>query len=223
MARSSLMQWTLVAGLIVSVSSVVPAGSREHVKAAGDRLTLLSREQTDGPVERALRGNAFDGERWSLDTFALATTNIGSGPNASFYGGGIGLNYELSDRFVARAEAIGLSANQAFDDAAGGGFSLLGRWRFHRGEKLSLYLEGGAGILQTSVSVPDGPAAFEEDGTHFNFTPQAGIGATYRLGKRTALTGGFRYLHISNASMSGRDENPGLDTVGGYLGLRFEF
>ena len=37
------------------------------------------------------------------------------------------------------------------------------------------------------------------------------------------MVGAFRFSHFSNAGKSGTDENPGVNAMGGYLGLNVRF
>lgn len=108
----------------------------------------------------------------------------------------------------------GVAAWQPGDDAVGGGVAFLFRWHFLESGDWTLYLDAGCGILGSNERIP-------ADGTSFNFTPRAGVGATYRLDDRTRLMGGFRWFHISNAETSSR--NPGWDGLQLYAGLSWGF
>lgn len=130
----------------------------------------------------------------------------------------VGLGYYILNRLSLNFEAVGGYADA--DDqptAVGGdsatvGFDLLARWHVLVGPNWSVYLDGGAGLRQF------GPRSYPAAGTHFNFTPQAGAGATLRLNHDLWLMGGARWLHISNADIDGEDQNPGDDAVQVYLG-----
>lgn len=99
----------------------------------------------------------------------------------------------------------------------GGGFDVLTRWHFLEHGPLTLYADGGAGMLFTTREVPRG-------GTHVNFTPQIGLGATWQLNDQTYLFGGARYWHLSNAGMDGRQRNPSIDgSVMAYFGVGWRF
>jgi len=180
-------------------------------------------DQSTGPEAARRNRKPFSHGSWAVDAFALATTNVNDEPHANLFGGGVGLSYYIKNNLAIRAEAIGLGVEQNGDDTAAGGLTLLARWHFYRQPRWSLFVEGGAGFLISDASIPDGLSAREENGTHFNFTPQVGLGATYHLADNMHLIGGFRYIHISNADIAGDDENPGNDTVGGYLGVMFTF
>jgi len=102
------------------------------------------------------------------------------------------------------------------DDGAAVGLDLLMRWHFFKNPRWSAYVEGGAGFIQTSSSFPS-------DGTHFNFTPQVGVGMLYALKQDIHLMGGLRWHHVSNAHLQGGDNNPGYDSAVVYAGLLFSF
>ena len=63
----------------------------------------------------------------------------------------------------------------------------------------------------------------EEDSLHFNFEVQGGFGATFSINKRTALLGGYRHYHLSNANIGGDDKNLGYDGPMFYCGFMSSF
>ena len=75
-----------------------------------------------------------------------------------------------------------------------GGLTPLIRYNFLAGDRLVPFVLFGAGILALDFDLRR-----QADG--FNFTPQAGLGFHYFLSERTALTGEWRYHHISNADI----------------------
>ncbi len=83
-----------------------------------------------------------------------------------------------------------------------GGIALLFRYNFLPRGKFIPFVEAGAGILGLDFDVEG-----QRDG--FNFSPQAGLGFHYFVSERTALTGEWRWLHISNAHI--REPNDGID------------
>lgn len=108
---------------------------------------------------------------------------------------------------------------QQGDDAGGINPSIGFRWHFLNRQSWSLYAEFGIGILASTDDVP-------YDGTSFNFTPRAGIGATIALGEASSsprLDLGARWHHISNASQWGTDDNPARDGIMFYAGVMFPF
>jgi hypothetical protein len=103
---------------------------------------------------------------------------------------------------------------QPGDDASGAGAAFMVRWHFLDQESWTLYADLGVGFLVLSEPVPQNAADFV-------FTPRAGVGASVKITEMTRLLAGVRWFHISNAETS--FENPGVDTVQGYLGVSFGF
>lgn len=117
--------------------------------------------------------------------------------------------------FFAHGHSINLELNklkfiQPGDDAVGLNLGLILRWHFVREEAWSLYVDGGAGFLVTSEDVP------ADGGSQFNFTPQVGGGATFRMRNQEHLMVGLRWHHISNAELY--PPNPGRDSILLYVG-----
>jgi len=76
--------------------------------------------------------------------------------------------------------------------------------------RISLYLEGGAGLMYTTLHT-------EEQGTQFNFTQQVGGGISFLFAKNKALNLGYRYRHFSNAHI--KEPNKGIDVDGFLVGI----
>ncbi len=133
------------------------------------------------------------------DTFGL----VGAGAS-HFFAKGHSVNLELN----------GLAFDQPGDDAVGANLNFLVRSHWIRGENWSVYIDGGAGILGTTESVP-------APGSTFNFTPQVGLGSTFNINDEQRMMLGVRWHHISNAGLY--SPNPGLDTVMGYVAVDFPF
>lgn len=93
-----------------------------------------------------------------------------------------------------------------------GGFAILFRYNFLPHGRFIPFVEAGAGVLGLDFDV-DG----QRDG--FNFSPQAGLGFHYFVSERTALTGEWRWFHISNADT--RDPNFGIDSSLFIIGASF--
>jgi hypothetical protein len=94
------------------------------------------------------------------------------------------------------------------------GFSLLLKYSRNITARIAPFIEGGAGMIYTTQHT-------HEQGTQLNFTPQAGIGLQVLLTKRWAMTGGYRYRHLSNAGID--EDNVGLDHHFGLLGVSYFF
>jgi hypothetical protein len=130
----------------------------------------------------------------------------------------LGVNYYVRDDLGIGIEVAGLvlDAKEGFDDAGAAGANLTLRHHIYERGDFSAFLEVALGMIYADDEFPPG-------GTRFNFTEQFGVGATYRLKDDLFFVGGARFIHISNAYIHGRDQNPGINAVGGYVGLMFRF
>jgi hypothetical protein len=165
----------------------------------------LELSQADSPEPSPAFGSRGD-QRWYVQAGGATTFDnnfgmLGAGIS-HFFANGHSINLELN----------GMAFEQTGEDAVGLNLALLLRWHFVRQPNWSLYIDGGAGILGTTNNVPS-------TGSSFNFTPQAGGGATVRLNDRRRLMVGLRWHHISNAEIY--DGNPGRDSILGYVGVNF--
>lgn len=89
------------------------------------------------------------------------------------------------------------------------------RFVFFSKSRLKPYAQVGAGILLTERSIP------VPRSTAFNFTGDYGGGLMFMTGKKQALTGGYRYFHISNGNIGGKINNPGYNANVFYVGYSF--
>ena len=120
-------------------------------------------------------------------------------------------------KFFINGHSVNLELNTIYfdqpeDNAVGLNLALLGRWHIVRQQNWSLFIGGGAGVMGTTSDVP-------EKGASFNFTPQAGAGATFALKNNRRLLVGLNWHHISHADLFG--SNPGRDSIMGYIGIDF--
>ena len=162
----------------------------------------------------------FDKGSWKLQFTSSYISSSNTGFDDGSAKGGqaaVGAGYYFLDNVGAYVDLVGygLSQDEPDVDAWGGGLNLLLRWHFLRGQHWSVYADGGTGIVQFNEDFPAG-------GTQFNFIERVGLGASFRLDTNLHLIGGVRYLHLSNARIRGRDENPAMDSVEGYIGLMFD-
>lgn len=161
----------------------------------------------------------FDKGDWKLQLTGsyIHSDNAGFSRNQADVGqAAVGVGYYFLDNLGIYADLTGYGVSQDEPDINtwGGGFNLLLRWHFLRGKNWSIYADGGAGVVQFDEAFPDG-------GTHFNFNERIGLGGSLKLDTNIHLIGGVRYMHLSNARISGRNENPGMDSVEVYTGLMF--
>ena len=93
------------------------------------------------------------------------------------------------------------------------GTSALGRWIFG-GTRFRPYVDVGAGVLvgETHLRQTDCPV---------NFLLQGGPGFLVVLSDTTTLAIGYRYQHVSNATLC--STNPGINSSALYLGVNYLF
>jgi Lipid A 3-O-deacylase (PagL) len=94
------------------------------------------------------------------------------------------------------------------------GLSALARWIFTGRGRFRPYFEAGAGFLV-------GDTALHQTDCDVNFLVQGGPGLLVVLSDRTALTVGYRFQHVSNASLCAF--NPGINSSALYLGVNYLF
>jgi hypothetical protein len=80
--------------------------------------------------------------------------------------------------------------------------------------RIAPYIEGGTGMIYASLST-------HEQGTKYNFITQAGLGIQFFLNEHYALTGGYRFRHLSNADID--KQNKGIDHHFGLVGISYFF
>ncbi|CAG1011060.1 lipid A 3-O-deacylase [Phycisphaerales bacterium] len=152
---------------------------------------------------------------WWLSVGAGVSNDFADATDANFNGAA---TYFLTEDIEFTGE-LGLWAyGQPGDDAIGLNPNVIIRWHFINRQTWSLYTDVGIGLVFTTNGVPEG-------GNSVNFTPRAGLGATFRLSEETGvrLQVGLRWAHISNARIEGDDDNGVRDAVMGYAGLVFPF
>jgi hypothetical protein len=124
-----------------------------------------------------------------------------------------GFTWAPMERLALVAEISGTRVAQAGPrDAFLIGISPLARWRVLDRPRWSWFVEAGPGASWSDTVVPPG-------GTRFNFLLQAGAGALVRAGDRSRVLLGFRWFHLSNNGRQGRDRNPDIQALGGYVGV----
>jgi hypothetical protein len=186
--------------------------------AVGDDLIALGAlaDETADPIDST--GDAIAPAFGTADTWRFYVHG-GGGVHVKTSDNAFGLAGVGFERFVAEGLSLnfefnGMYVSQEGDDAWGANVNLLLRWHFICEDTWSAYLDGGAGLLGTTDDVPD-------NGSSFNFTPQAGAGLTFDIGKNNRLMTGVRWQHISNANLY--EDNPGRDSVMVYIGISMPF
>ena len=90
------------------------------------------------------------------------------------------------------------------------------RFRLFSKNNFIWFLDVGAGVSWSDTATPP-------RGTRFNFLLQANSGFMYRLKPQIHAVVSARLLHLSNASLFGRDRNPDIEALGGVFGIYFGF
>ncbi|MHC4990522.1 MAG: acyloxyacyl hydrolase [Planctomycetota bacterium] len=138
----------------------------------------------------------------------------GSDASEWFVQGSVAWSWFIADDLSIDIELGASYWDGETDEAVGGSATLLFRWHFYTEPNWSIYFDGGAGLMGTSEPIPN-------DGTQYNFTPQAGMGVSFDISANTRMLAGFRWHHVSNASLSA--DNPGMDNAYFYLGFSQPF
>ncbi len=153
---------------------------------------------------------------------------IGAGPSTAILGSTTGHDIALS---VVRC-GFTLSDTLAKDTWREGDWELLGelfggaqfsprvryvtgllpvfRYNFTDLEPFVPFFDVGAGVTLTDIHGPDLSSVFQ-------FNEQVGIGAHYLFSERTAITIGYRFMHISNAGI--KEPNNGVNANIFSIGL----
>jgi hypothetical protein len=90
------------------------------------------------------------------------------------------------------------------------------RFRVYTRERWNMFIEVGAGASWSDTTTPP-------RGTRFNFLLITSTGFMYRLTPQIQAVASARLLHLSNASLMGRDRNPDIEALGGTFGIYFGF
>ena len=90
------------------------------------------------------------------------------------------------------------------------------RFRLFSRKDFTLFLDAGAGVSWSDTTTPP-------RGTRFNFLLIVSSGFMYKLTPQIYAVASARLLHLSNASLMGRDRNPDIEALGGTFGIYFGF
>ena len=94
------------------------------------------------------------------------------------------------------------------------GCSFLLKYSDHITSRIAPYIEGGFGIIYTTQHT-------REQSTQYNFLSQVGVGLQFFLNEKFALTGGYRFRHLSNAGID--HPNRGINHHFALLGVSYFF
>jgi lipid A 3-O-deacylase len=196
-----LQEVDLTAALFPSISLTQPTESEEVEDVA---TTTWGEEGTwrwgiHGGYAEDLNPSWEGGKGWSTDKFSLL---------------GVEFDYFIADKLSLDIGLNILDIRQIGGDTDGFNCTLQLRWHMVAKENWSFFIEGGAGLLFTEHNVPS-------SGTEFNFTPQAGLGFSFKAENSARWLIGLRWHHISNANTD--STNPGRDSMMLWAGITFPF
>ncbi|MFZ2873026.1 MAG: acyloxyacyl hydrolase [Phycisphaerales bacterium] len=169
-------------------------------------------EPASAPSSAAPFG-AADTRWWSVGTGVAFDFEDGTSFNV--HGS---LSYFVAENIETVGEVGAWYYSQPGEDAFGINPAFVVRWHFINEGSWTVFADIGIGMLLASSDVP------ADNGTSINLTPRAGIGLTYALDDAgTRLQLGLRWAHVSNARITGHDDNFGVDAAMPYIGIVFPF
>lgn len=208
-----------------TMSALVIAAGTAAAKAEEPEAAPLIRAEMrfDEPVaEVAPEFGRADTWWWSIGAGAAHDFEDSTDLNVN-----VAARYFIADDVEFMVEVGLWYYNQPGDDAIGFNPNMVFRWHFVNRPSYSIYADAGIGVV---VATDDVPAERDIDGeivegTPFGFTPRVGVGASFRLSEDSGarLEIGLRWAHVSNARLSGDDDNPARDSAMLYAGLVFPF
>lgn len=200
--------------LTASIGTAALAGAPE-----GDALALLAERQAPEAAARldatvpaaAPVAVARFGAQWSWRLNVEADW-IGDFQGANEAMARVGASWFFFENVELAGYVTGGYVWQAVENAGTYGLDLELRWHFLAEDTWSLFASIGGGVMGSTASVPEG-------GSEFNFTPSAGLGATFEVADGLRLYLSARWFHVSNAGTFA--DNPGRDSLSLWAGLSF--
>lgn len=164
------------------------------------------------------RNDAFSRRRWHLE---LGTQGFGEAWNYNdsreeLYGVTAGFTYGWRDGLMLVAAVPMFYVSQRTKDAGLVGVTGGVRWRVGSARRAAPFVELAVGVSRAEIFVPP-------RGTRFNYVFQPGAGLTVAAGKGVSVVGAFRWLHLSNNSLAGRNRNPDIEAFGFQVGVLLPF
>ncbi len=101
-------------------------------------------------------------------------------------------------------------------DSSGLGITGMARLHLLKTDSFGVFFDASFGGIYYDDEFPP-------QGTHWNYLSRYGGGITWQINKKTTLAIGYRYMHISNGKMDEGDNNPAMDSKGGFIGIVYEF
>jgi len=216
------MPHAAAAALLATILAAPPAAAEPLASASlylqPDNTNAQTEPDTAAPEIAAAAPQYGQADTWWWTVGALggASVNNGDYSAAAFVGASTFLAEDFELSLDLTAWYLGEDHDEG-DDAAAINFNPKLRYHFIHEESYTLFAEAGVGLLLATEEAPEG-------GSEFNFTPQAGVGATFPLSDGPdRLVVGVNWRHISNANIFGSDRNPGRDDIVAYVAVTFPF
>jgi hypothetical protein len=127
-----------------------------------------------------------------------------------------GITYGLRDGLVLTASGPLYYVDQRGVDAWLLGATAGVRGRFYRRGRVAAFWEVEVGVSEADTFTPP-------RGTRFNYLALGGAGVTVEARRGIHLLAGFKWIHVSNNGLAGRDRNPDIEAIGPRIGLLVEF
>lgn len=115
------------------------------------------------------------------------------------------ISFSPKELFEFQVEPF-VSAVISPDTNAEFGANLLFKYGYFFTKKFCPYIEAGAGVIYITQHT-------REQSTQYNFIPQVGAGISYFLNDNLAVSAGYRYRHLSNASIKAPNKGINVDMV----------
>lgn len=194
---------------------VLPAAACADEPLALNLSAVYAESPADEPAPLAANpGNFGEPGSWFIHVGAGAAHDFHESLDANIY---LGFSTFVARELELQIEVGGWYFAQPGDDTGGLSLTLGGRWHFLHADNFAwtIYAEAGIGLLGAFDQTPPG-------GTNFNFLPRAGLGFTTVLpGMDARLEMGVRWHHVSNARITGDDNNPARNSLMVYAGVVF--
>ena len=193
--------FTLLLSLVLLPTAPVPVAAQ--------------RPTASGPTASV---DPFEDRGWHLEIstdLALETWNY-NGNREEMYGVVTGFTYGLREGLVLTATGPLYYISQRGPDAFLLGSTFGVRGRIFRAGKTTGFVEFQVGISQADTHTPP-------RGTRFNYLALGGVGVIIPARANTHLLAGLKWVHVSNASLAGRDRNPDIEAIGPRIGVLVGF
>jgi hypothetical protein len=166
----------------------------------------------------AASGDPFAAGRWHVEVEGVAAVeawnyNIS---HEELYGLSEGVTYGIRNGLVLRANQRLAYVSQRSEDAVLLGLTIGVRARVYRRGRVSVFLQGDAGVSHTAVAAPP-------RGTRFNYLASGGAGATIRAAPWLHFVATLQVIHVSNAGVKGPSRNPDIEAIGASIGMILAF